>query len=43
MLLSVKSFEILTKYNGYDFVSETFALNWYIFTALTNEKILLPS
>ena len=34
--------EILPKHNGYGFVSEFFALNWYVFVELTNKK-LLPS
>ena len=35
VLLIVKSFEMLPKHNGYGFISESFASNWYIFTALT--------
>ena len=34
--------EILPKHNGYGFISEFFALNWYVFVELTNKK-LLPS
>ena len=41
MLLSVKSFEILHKHNGYGFSSNYFALHLHIFTALTNKKVLL--
>ena len=40
MLLPVKSFEIFPKHNGYGFVSEPFALNWYISVASTNKKML---
>ena len=40
MLLAVKSFEIFPKHNGYGFVSEPYALNWYISVALTNKKLL---
>ena len=36
-----KIFEILPEHNKYGFISESFALNWYIFTALTNKKLLL--
>ena len=42
MLLAVKSFEIFPKPNLYDFIWESLALNWYIFVALTNKKLLLP-
>ena len=43
MLLIVKSFEILPEHGIYVFSSEFFfVLNWYIFEALTNKKILLP-
>ena len=42
MLLSVKSYDILPKHDEYGFISESFALNWYILTALKNEKLLLP-
>ena len=41
MLSSVNSLEILSKHNGYGFISRSFALNWYIFVALTNEILLL--
>ena len=41
MLSIVKSFEIFFKHNGYGFISESFALNCYIFTELTNKKLLL--
>ena len=41
MLSIVKSFEIFFKHNGYGFMSESFALNCYIFTELTNKKLLL--
>ena len=42
MLSSVKSFKILPKDNAFGFISESFALNGYIFVALTNKKLLLP-
>ena len=42
MLSTAKSLEKLPKHNGYSFFSESFALKWYIFTVLTNKKILLP-
>ena len=42
MLLAVKSFEIFSKRNGYGFISEYFAVKWYIFEALTDEKLFLP-
>ena len=38
----VKPFEILPKHKGYGFTSESFALDWWIFTASTNKKLLLP-
>ena len=41
ILLIVKVFEMLPKHNGYGFISEFFALNIYISTALTNKKQLL--
>ena len=41
MLVTVKSFEMLPKHNEYDFISEYFASNWYIFTPLTYKKPLL--
>ena len=41
ILLIVKVFEMLHKHNGYGFISEFFALNIYISTALTNKKQLL--
>ena len=42
MLSVVKSFEILPKHSIYGSISESFALNWYIFAAITNKKLLLP-
>ena len=42
MLLDVRSFEIYPKNKEYFFISESFALNWYIFIELTNKKLLLP-
>ena len=41
MLLAVKSFETFPKHR-YSFISEIFALNWYIFVALKNKKLLFP-
>ena len=35
VLSIVKCFKILPKHNGYGFISESFALNWYISTTLT--------
>lgn len=35
-----KSFEIFPKYYGHDFISEYFALNWWIFTPLGYKKLL---
>ena len=40
--LTVKSFEIVPKHSAYSFFSGSFALNSYIFVALTNMKRLLP-
>ena len=40
-LSDTKSFEILPKHNRYGFISESFALNWYIFIALANKKLFL--
>ena len=42
MLTAVKSFEIFPRQNGYFFISESFALNSYIFVALTNKKTVAP-
>ena len=42
MLLTAKSFEIFPKSNGYSFIAEPFAFNWYIYVALTSKKLLLP-
>ena len=42
MLSFGKSSDILSWHNDYGFTSEVFALNWYIFTALTNKKLLTP-
>ena len=30
ILLTENSFEVSPKHNGYGFISESFALNWYI-------------
>ena len=35
MISTVKSFETLPKHNEYDFITEYFPLNLYIFTPLT--------
>ena len=40
MLLAEKSPEIFPKHKRYFFISETFALNCYIFVALTNKKLM---
>ena len=42
MLSFAKSSDILSWHNEYGFTSEVFALNWYIFIALTNKKLLIP-
>ena len=42
MLLAEKSFEVFPKRKEYIFISESFALNSYIFVALTSKKLLLP-
>ena len=42
MLLTEKSPEAFPKHKGYFFVSESFALNWYIFIGLPNKKLLRP-
>ena len=41
MLLAEKSPEIFPKHKEYFAISESFALNWYIFVVLTNKKLLL--
>ena len=41
MLLTGKSFEIFPKHDRYFFISESFALNQYIFVALTTKKLLV--
>ena len=38
MLLAVKSSEIFPEHKGNFFILESFALNWYIYVALTNKK-----
>ena len=39
MLIDAKSSKIFPKHKDYFFlISESFALNWYIFVALTNKK-----
>ena len=43
MLSTVTSLEILPKYNEYVFLSKSFVLNRYIFTLLTDKKLLFPS
>ena len=42
MLLNAISFEKFPKHSGYGFIWEFFALNWYIFVAITNKKLLPP-
>ena len=42
MLLTEKSPEAFPKHKGHFFVSESFALNWYIFIELPNKKLLRP-
>ena len=32
---------MLPRHNGYGFTSESFVLNWHIFTALTYKKLML--
>ena len=41
MLLAEKSPIIFHKHNGYTFISGFFALEWYIFVALTNKKTIV--
>ena len=41
MLSTLKSYLILCKHKGYNFISECLALNWYIFTEFTYKKKLL--
>ena len=42
MLLNVKFCEIFPERNECGLISESFILNWYIFVALTNKKLLFP-
>ena len=42
MLSTAKYTETLPKLNGYGCISEHFALNWYSFTPLAYNKMLLP-
>ena len=42
MLLAVRPFEMIPKHKEYFFTSDSFALNWHIFVALANKKLLLP-
>ena len=42
MLLAEKPPEMFSKHKGYFFISESFALNWYISVALTDKKLLIP-
>ena len=42
MILAAKSFGMFSKHNGYGFILESFALNWFVFVALTNKKLLPP-
>ena len=41
-LIAEKSPEIFSKQKEYIFNSESFALNWHMFVAPTNKKLLLP-
>ena len=41
-LLAEKSPQISPKYKRYLFISDSFALNWYICVVLTNKHLLLP-
>ena len=38
MLLTAESSEIFSKHNEHGFISESFAMNWYIFVVVTNKK-----
>ena len=38
MISTLKSYLILCKHKGYDFISESLALNWCIFTEFTYKK-----
>ena len=40
-LLAKKSLAIFPKHREYIFISESFALNWYIFPLLRNKRLLL--
>ena len=42
MLLAVKSLKYFLYTKDIFFISESFALNWYIFVAWTNKKLMLP-
>ena len=42
ILLTKTSSEMFPGTQGLFFISESLALNWYIFVALTNKKLLLP-
>ena len=42
MLLTEKSLEAFPKNKKHFFVSESYALNWYIFIELPSKKLLLP-
>ena len=42
MLLVEKSPEVSLEHKGNFFISECFALDWYIFVALTNQKLYFP-
>ena len=41
-VINCKIFWILPEHNGHAFNGKSFALNWQIFTLLTNKKLLLP-
>ena len=42
MLLDEKYAEIFPEHKEHFFISESFALNWYILVALTNKQLLVP-
>ena len=41
MSITVNIFKVLPKHNGYGFVSDSFALNWYNFAPLAYKNLLL--
>ena len=42
MLLTEQLFQIFSKHTRYFFIAKSFALNFYIFVALANKKLLHP-